>query len=45
MSPKMSREVLRRVAASARPLAASSRQFVEEYVDEAELLRAESGVA
>jgi hypothetical protein len=30
--------------ASGRPLAASSRQFVQTYVDEDELLRVESGV-
>jgi hypothetical protein len=39
------REVVRRVAGSGRPLATSSRQFVQTYVDEDELLRAESGVA
>jgi hypothetical protein len=38
-------EVLRRAAASGRPLAASSRQFVQTFVDEDELLRAESGAA
>ena len=45
VSEDVAREVLRRVAARGRPLAASSRQFVEAYVDEDELLRAESGVA
>jgi hypothetical protein len=34
-----------RVAVRARPLAASLRKFLEAYVDEDELLRAESGVA
>ena len=45
MSPRMSREVVRRVAEHDRPLATSSRQFVQTYVDEDELLRAENGVA
>jgi hypothetical protein len=45
VSEDVAREVLRRVVAGARPLAASSRKFVETYVDEDELLRAESGVA
>jgi hypothetical protein len=45
VSEDVAREVVRRVAGSGRPLAASSRQFVEAYVDEDELLRAESGVA
>ena len=44
VSEDVAREVLRRVAGG-RPLAASSRQFVEAYVDDDELLRAESGVA
>jgi hypothetical protein len=38
------REVVRRVAGSGGPLAASSRKFVETFVDEDELLRTESGV-
>jgi len=41
----IAREVLRRVAGRVRPLAAHSRKFIETYVDEDELLRAESGVA
>jgi hypothetical protein len=45
VSEDVAREVVRRVAGSVRPLAASSRQFVEAYVDEDELLRAESGVS
>jgi hypothetical protein len=45
ISEDVAREVVRRVAGSGRPLAVSSRQFVETYVDEDELLRAESGVA
>ncbi len=45
VSEVVAREMLRRVAGRARPLAASSRKFVETYVDEDELLRAESGVA
>jgi hypothetical protein len=45
VSEDVAREVLRRVAGRVRPLAASSRKFVEAYVDEDELLRAESGVA
>jgi hypothetical protein len=45
VSEDVAREVMRRVAGRARPLAASSRKFVETYVDEEELLRAESGVA
>ena len=45
VSEDVAREVVRRVAGSGRPLAASSRQFVQTYVDEDELLRAESGVA
>lgn len=45
VSEDVAREVLRRVAARGRPLAASSRQFVEAYVDEDELSRAENGVA
>ena len=43
VSEDVTREVLRRLAG--RRLAASSRKFVETYVDEEELLRAESGVA
>jgi hypothetical protein len=38
-------EVMRRLAGRARPLAASSRKFVEAYVDEDELLPAESGAS
>ncbi len=45
VSEDVAREVIRRVAESGRRLAASSRQFVQTYVDEDELLRAESGVA
>jgi hypothetical protein len=45
VSEDVAREVLRRVTERGRPLAASSRQFVGAYVDEDELLRAESGVA
>ena len=43
ISEDVAREVVRRLAG--RRLAASSREFVEAYVDEDELLRAESGVA
>ena len=42
VSEDVAREVLRRV--TGRGLAASSRKFVETYVDEDELLRAENGV-
>ena len=45
VSEDVAREVLRRVAARGRPLAASSRQFVEAYVDEDELSRAENEIA
>jgi hypothetical protein len=45
VSDDVAREVVKRVAKRHRTLAASSRQFVETYVDENELLRAESGVA
>ena len=45
VSEDVAREVVRRVAGSGRHLAASSRQFVQTYVDEDELLRAESSVA
>jgi hypothetical protein len=45
VSEDVAREVMRRVVGRARPLAASSRKFVEAYVDGDELLRAESGVA
>jgi hypothetical protein len=45
VSEDVAREVMRRVAGRARALAASSRKFVETYVDEDELLRAESSVA
>jgi hypothetical protein len=44
VSEDVAREVVRRVAESSRPLAASSRKFVETYVDEDELSRAERGV-
>ena len=44
VSEDVVREVVNRVA-EGRPLATSSRQFVQAYVDEDELLRAESGVA
>ena len=43
VSEDAAREVVRRLAG--RRLAASSRKFVEAYVDEDELLRAENGVA
>jgi hypothetical protein len=45
VSEDIAREVLRRVAERGRPLATSSRKFVEIYVNADELLRAESGVA
>jgi hypothetical protein len=45
VSEDVARELLRRVAERGRPLAASSRQFVGVYIDEDELLRAESGAA
>jgi hypothetical protein len=45
VSEDIAREVMRRVAGRDRPLVASSRQFVETYVGEDELLRVESGVA
>ena len=45
VSEDVVREVMRRLAGRARPLAASSRKFVEAYVDEDELLRAESGAS
>src|SRR5580700_12262026 len=44
VSEDVAREVVRRVAGSGRPLATSSRQFVETYVDADELERAEGGV-
>jgi hypothetical protein len=44
VSEDVAREVVRRIAGSGRPLAAGSRKFVETYVDEDELQRAESGV-
>jgi hypothetical protein len=43
VSEDVAREVLRRLAG--RRLAASLRQFVETYLDEDELQRAESGIA
>jgi hypothetical protein len=45
VSEDVAREVVQRVEGSGRPLATSSRQFVQTYVDEDELLRCESGVA
>ena len=45
VSEDVAREVLRRVAGRARPLATSSRKFVETYVDEDELMRAKSGAS
>ena len=45
ISEDVAREVLRRVKEGGRPLAASSRQFVEAFVDGGELARAESGLA
>ena len=44
VSEDVAREVVRRVAGGS-PLAFSSRQFVQTYVDEDELSRSESGVA
>lgn len=45
VSEDIAREVLRRVTQRGRPLAASSRPFVQRYIDEDELLRTENGVA
>jgi hypothetical protein len=45
VSEDVAREVLRRVTQRGRPLAASSRNFVEAYVNEGELSRAENGPA
>ena len=45
VSDDIAREVVRRVVENGRALAASSRQFVETYVDADELERAESGLA
>ena len=45
VSEDVAREVLKRAAQRGRPLPASSRQFVETYVDEDELARADSGIA
>ena len=45
ISEDVAREVVRRVAEHDRPLATSSRHFVQTYVDEDELLHAENGVA
>jgi hypothetical protein len=45
VSEDIAREVLRRVAQRGRPLAVSSRNFVEAYVNEGELSRAENGPA
>ena len=45
VSDDVAREVVKRVAKRHRTLAVSSRQFVETYVDENELLLAESGAA
>jgi hypothetical protein len=45
VSEDVAREVMRRVVEQGRSLAASSRQFVESYVDADELERADSGHA
>ena len=45
VSEDIAREVLRRVAQRGRPLTANSRNFVEAYVNEGELSRAEKGAA
>jgi hypothetical protein len=45
VSEDVAREVVKRVVKRHRTLAVSSRQFVETYVDENEILRAESGMA
>jgi (2Fe-2S) ferredoxin len=45
VSEDVAREVVKRVVERGRPLAASSRTFIEAFVDEDELLHAESGVA
>ena len=45
VSEDVAREVVRRVTGSGRPLAVGTRQFVETYVDEDDLLRAENDVA
>jgi hypothetical protein len=45
VSEDVAREVMKRVAERGRPLAASTRQFVETYVDEDELMRAEGDAA
>ena len=45
VSEDIAREVLRRVVEQGRTLAASSRQFVESFVDADELVRAEGGAA
>ena len=45
VSEDVAREVLKRVAEHGRPLAASSRKFLESYVDADELLRVEGGLA
>jgi len=45
VSEDILREVVKRVAKRGRTLAVSSRKFIETYVDENELLRAESGPA
>jgi hypothetical protein len=45
VSEDVAREVVKRVAQRGRPLAASSRNFVETYVGEDELARADSGTA
>jgi hypothetical protein len=45
VSEDVAREVVRRVVEHGRSLAASSRKFIESYVDADELLRAEGGAA
>jgi hypothetical protein len=45
ISEDIAREVAKRVAKRGRPLPASSRNFVETYVDEGELARADNGIA
>jgi hypothetical protein len=44
VSEDIAREVVKRVAERGRPVAASSRKFVESYVDEDELARTENGL-
>jgi hypothetical protein len=45
VSEDVAREVVKRVAQRGRPLPASSRNFVETYVGEDELARADNGIA